>query len=56
MFLLQFLSESRNKNSQLSVTLNIALEDKISRQNLIQELKARGAQDQLIMFLSSPGE
>lgn len=54
-FLLQIVNEGGDTSSVLSATLNITEQDLITKKELIQKLKEKGAQEQLIMFLTGPG-
>jgi hypothetical protein len=58
-FLLQLLREGGDSRSTglggfLSASLNCSEEDRATRDELIRKLKARGAHDQLVMFLTGP--
>ena len=57
-FLLQLLREGGDRSTGLggflSASLNSSEEDRATRDKLIEKLKARGAHEQLIMFLTGP--
>jgi len=54
-FLLQIVNEGGYSKSLLSATLNITKEDNTTKKKLVQRLKKKGAQEQLVMFLTGPG-
>ena len=56
-FLLGLVNESNNPNSLLSLYLKQAIlstDSESDTEELVAELKVRGGQDQLIMFLTGP--
>ena len=53
-FMLKVVNEGYDENTTLGSIMNISDDDDITRNTIIEELRNKGAQDQLLMFLTGP--